>query len=199
VDCEYAVLMQQRSPTLSNSVSSPHLRYDVEALRLPQANKTPDPRICMRPTGTSWPPNGPACARLKFCDRTTGAKRVVRRRAFHLVAVDHHPPPLISRCRLSLQTCFQVIHHQDQAPPIPLSTFHSYCFLVLLCPCSPSLPNPTPLLSRRTTQQDFLFFAKKNDDHQVKSSLRDAVLPCSGVNVDGAACTPHARRAAAPC
>ena len=60
-------------------------------------------------------------------------------------------------------------------------------------------PDQTPLLSRRTTQRDFLFFAKKNDDHQVKSSLRDAVLPSSGVNVVRAARSPHARRAAAPC
>jgi hypothetical protein len=192
--------MQQYSLVLHNNVSPPHLRCNVKALRLPQAKNawSSDLYAPHRNLLASKWPRLRSAEILRQNDRSKARSETARvlfgRCRSPCPPLIHFPLP-----HLSLQTYLQVIHHQDQVSPIPLLTFHSYWFSVLLCPCSPSLPNPTPLLSRRTTQRDFLFFAKKNDDHQVKSSLRDAVLPSSGVNVDGAACTPHARRAAAPC
>jgi hypothetical protein len=108
-------------------------------------------------------------------------------------------------------------HHQDQAIATPHPTF---CFphaefssrlstipIPLSCLCVPDfnvpwpLLNPdyasdsTPLLARRTVQQDFSF-REKNDDHRVKVESHDAALSSSGVNVNGETHTPKATRQA---
>jgi hypothetical protein len=166
---DHAVSYQPISPSFL--LRLPHLPNRRDHL----AKKTPGPQTCMRPTGTSRPSEWPRCARLKFCNRTTGAKRVARWRASYSVAINcftiiHSPSPYLSirafTSRTPCETPYLSASNTDAAvaPPRsnvsqPVSNVSSLSCQTHLRPVNYSKPTP----SRQDTLRARLFFCKEEE------------------------------------
>ena len=144
--------------------------------------KTPDHWICMRPTGTSWPPNGPAALAeaLQQSNRSKARSEMARVLFGRGMLKFRRLSPILLRSWVSLKARLRArtlptttiicgehhfcrYRHQDQVFPALLPVFHfSFCRV----PVRQRSRTPLPLVKTRYTQ-DFSFEVKNDDQVEV--------------------------------